>query len=200
MDFISDLTEILKKFPGLGSKSAQRIVFHLLKQDSKELNRLGEMISNLKKNLKVCSQCGNLSSQDPCEICSDPLRDKKLLCIVEDLESLQAFEQAKIYNGLYHVLGTQTAPLMKREITKENSDFLLKHIQSLKPFEIIIATSPSVEGNMTQYSLVEIIKMAKPLEAKITRLAFGLPLGSSIEFADKLTLHTSLEGRRIVEE
>ena len=200
MDFINDLTEALKKFPGLGSKSAQRIVFHLLKQDSEELNRLGGLIANLKKNLKTCSQCGNLSTQDPCEICSDPLRDKKILCIVEDLESLTAFEQAKIYNGLYHVLGTQTAPLLDREITRESADFLLRHIQTINPKEIIIATSPSIEGNMTQYSLIEIIKNAKTVNTKITRLAFGLPLGGSIEFADKLTLHTSLEGRRQVEE
>ena len=200
MDFIGDLTETLKKFPGLGMKSAQRIVFHLLKQDNEELNRLGGLIANLKKNLKTCSQCGNLSTQDPCEICSDPLRDKKILCIVEDLESLTAFEQAKIYNGLYHVLGTQTAPLLDREITKESADFLLRHIQALNPKEIIIATSPSVEGNMTQYSLIEIIKSAKNINTKISRLAFGLPLGSSIEFADKLTLHTSLEGRRSIEE
>ena len=200
MDSINDLTEVLKKFPGLGVKSAQRIVFHLLKQDNEELYRLGSMIANLKKNLKTCSQCGNLSTQDPCGICSDPLRDRKILCIVEDLESLQAFEQAKIYNGLYHVLGTQTAPLLDREITRESEIFLLRHIQSLKPQEIILATSPSIEGNMTQYSLIEIIKKAKILNTKLTRLAFGLPLGGSIEFADKLTLHTSLEARRPVEE
>ena len=200
MDSINDLTETLKKFPGLGSKSAQRIVFYLLKQDNEELNRLGFMIANLKKNLKTCSECGNLSTKDPCEICSDPLRDKKTLCIVEELESLQAFEQAKIYNGLYHVLGTQTAPLLDREITRESADFLLSHIENLKPKEIIIATSPSIEGNMTQYSLIDIIKKARNINAKITRLAFGLPLGGSIEFADKLTLHTSLEARRQIEE
>ena len=200
MDSINDLTETLKKFPGLGSKSAQRIVFYLLKQDNEELNRLGFLIANLKKNLKTCSECGNLSTKDPCEICSDPLRDKKTLCIVEELESLQAFEQAKIYNGLYHVLGTQTAPLLDREITRESADFLLSHIENLKPKEIIIATSPSIEGNMTQYSLIDIIKKARNINAKITRLAFGLPLGGSIEFADKLTLHTSLEARRQIEE
>jgi len=199
MNPINALTEVLKKFPGLGSKSAQRLVFHLLKQDNEELYRLGSLIANLKKNLKFCSECGNLSIQDPCEICSDPLRDRKTLCIVEDLESLTAFEQAKIYNGLYHVLGSQTAPLLEREITRESAEFLLRHIQKLNPKEIIIATSPSIEGDMTQYSLIEIINHSKLSGIKITTLAHGLPLGSSIEFADKLTLHTSLEGRRPVE-
>ena len=194
MDSINDLAAILKKFPGLGNKSAQRIVFHLLKQDDSELHQLGYLIANLKKNLKTCSECGNLSNQDPCPICSDPLRDRKTICIVEDLESLTAFEQAKIYNGLYHVLGGQKIPLEGREITNDSAKFLLQHIKKVKPSEIILATSPSIEGDMTQFSLMDILKQVKNI--KITRLAFGLPLGSSIEFADKLTLHTSLEARR----
>ena len=200
MDSFNGLTEILKKFPGLGSRSAQRIVFHLLKQDEEELYRLGKLIAGLKKDVKNCSECGNLSSQDPCEICSDPLRDRKTLCIVEDLEALMTFEQAKIYNGLYHVIGTQFSPLEGREITREGADFLLRHVNNLKPKEIIIATSPNVEGDMTRYSLMDILKRAENPGMKITRLAFGLPLGSSIEFADKLTLHTSLDARRPVEE
>ncbi len=169
----------------------------MLKQDENDLQRLGNLIANLKKNLKTCSECGNLSDENPCRICSDPLRDRKTLCIVEDLESLTAFEQAGIYNGIYHVLGMQTSPLEGREITGEGAKFLLRHIENLKPKEIILATSPSIEGDMTQYSLMDILKNLK--ETKITRLAFGLPLGGSIEFADRLTLHTSLEARRPVE-
>jgi len=198
MSPIEELTEILKKFPSLGSRSAQKIVFYLLKKDNEELNYLGGLIANLKKNLKVCSECGNISSKDPCEVCSDPLRDRKTLCIVEDIESLQAFEQAKIYNGLYHVLGSQTAPLWDKEITKESADFLLRHIKKLSPKEIIIATSPTIEGDMTKFSLMDILKPVK--NSKITRLAFGLPLGGSIEFADRTTLHASLDARRPVEE
>lgn len=197
MNPITDLTNAFKKFPGLGNKSASRIVFYLLKQNEEELNRLGCLIANLKKNLKVCSDCGNLSYEDLCPICSDPLRDRKTLCIVEDIESLNAFEQAKIYNGLYHVLGGQVSPLSDQDISEESAKFLLKHIKKLKPSEIIIATSPTVEGDMTKFSLMEVLKNIK--NAKITRLAFGLPLGGSIEFADKLTLHTSLAARRPVE-
>ena len=200
MDSINGLAEVLKKFPGLGEKSARRIVFHLLKQDNEDLENLGSLIANLKKDLKICSKCGNLSRQDPCEICSDPLRDRKTLCIVEDLESLGAFEQAKIYNGLYHVLNARTEPLLNREVSRDDADFLLKHIQSLEPTEIILATNPGLEGDMTQYSLIDIIKNAPNLNTKITRLAYGLPLGGSIEFADKLTLHTSLEARRPIEQ
>ena len=200
MDSFSSLTEILKKLPGLGSRSAQRIVFHLLKQDEEELYRLGKLIAGLKKNLKNCSECGNLSRNDPCEICSDPLRDRKTLCIVEDLESLMTFENAGIYNGLYHVIGTQVSPLEGREITRDGANFLLRHVNNLKPKEIIIATSPNVEGDMTRYSLLDILKRAENPGMKITRLAFGLPLGGSIEFADKLTLHASLDSRRSVEE
>ncbi len=197
MNLITDLTNAFKKFPGLGNKSASRIVFYLLKQNEEELNRLGSLIANLKKNLKVCSDCGNLSYEDLCPICSDPLRDRKTLCIVEDIEALNAFEQAKIYNGLYHVLGGQVSPLSDQDISEESAKFLLKHIKKLKPSEIIIATSPTVEGDMTKFSLMEVLKNIK--NAKITRLAFGLPLGGSIEFADKLTLHTSLAARRPVE-
>lgn len=194
MDSINDLTAAFKKFPGLGSRSARRIVFYLLKQDERELKQIGGLIANLKEDLKTCSECGNISNQDPCPICSDPLRDRKTLCIVEDLESLSAFEQAKIYNGIYHVLGGRISPLDGEELSDDSAKFLLRHVKKLKPSEIIIATSTSIEGDMTLYTLEQLLRGIK--NAKITRLAFGLPLGSSIEFADKLTLHASLDARR----
>ncbi len=197
MDPISDLTAAFKKFPGLGNKSAKRIVFHLLQQDESELEHIGGLIANLKSNLRTCSDCGNLTYDDPCAICSDPLRDRKTLCLVEDIEALTAFEQAGIYNGLYHVLGTSSSSLSGQDVSEDSINFLLKHIKKLKPSEIIIATGPSIEGDMKRYSLVKVLKSLKNI--KITRLAFGLPLGGSIEFADRLTLHTSLEARRPVE-
>ena len=196
MDSLEELISILKKFPGLGSKSAKRIEFFLLKQDKDYLKNLGDLISGMKNNLRVCSQCGNISSNDPCSICSDPLRDRKTLCIVEDLEALSAFEDAGIYNGLYHVLGKKVSPIRGEDLSDESIKFLLTHIKTLKPEEIIIATSPKIEGDMTYYTLTDILQNVKV--KKITRIAFGLPIGSSIEFADKVTLHTALESRRQV--
>ena len=185
MESLDSLINALKKFPSLGPKSARRIAFYLLKQDDKELQRIGGLISSLKKNLVTCSQCGNVSEKNPCRICTDPLRDRDILCVVDDLES-----QSGIYNGLYHVLGGRIAG----ELTDESADFLAKHIRSLKPSEVIIASSPRIEGDMMYYTLIDILKGLGV--RNITRLAYGLPLGGSIEFADRMTLHTALEGRR----
>ena len=192
MESLDSLVNVLKKFPALGPKSARRIAFYLLKQDDKELSRIGSLISNLKKGLVTCSQCGNVSAKNPCNICTDPLRDRDILCIVDDLESLSAFEQSGIYNGLYHVLGGKN----DGTLTDDLADFLVKHIRSLKPSEVIIATSPRIEGDMMYYTLIDILRGLRV--GNVTRLAYGLPLGSSIEFADRMTLHTALEGRRKV--
>lgn len=196
MDLLNDLVSALKKFPGIGNKSARRIAFYLLKQDDKYLSELGGLISNIKKDLCTCRLCGNISSRDPCGICTDPLRDRNILCIVEDIEALSAFEQAGIYNGLYHVLGSNVSPLEGHDLTDEDIDFLHRHIASLKIDEIIIATDPKFEGDMTYYTLLDVLKGLKV--KKITRLAFGLPVGGTIEFADRMTLHTALEARRQV--
>ena len=196
MDNLNDLITNLKKFPGVGNKSARRIAFYLLKQDNEELAKLGNMISTLKKDLCTCELCGNISENNPCNICTDPLRDKKLICIVEDVEAIEAFEQAGIYNGLYHVLGGRAAPLRGEDLSDEAIKFLLKHIKKQNPDEVIIATSPKYEGDMTYYTLLEILKGVKV--KTVTRIAYGIPVGSSIEFADRVTLHTALEARRQV--
>ena len=197
MDSLNDLITILKKFPGVGNKSARRIAFHLIKQKNEELEKLGALISTLKKDLYTCEICGNISNKNPCKICTDPLRDKNILCIVEDVESLSAFEQAGIYNGLYHVLGEHVSPLNGEDLSPESIKLLLTHIKNTKPDEVIIATSPKFEGDMMYYTLLEILKKAKV--KKISRIAYGIPVGGSIEFADRMTLHTALESRRQVE-
>ena len=190
MESLENLVSVFKKFPALGPKSARRIAFYLLRQDDSELKRIGSLVSNLKKGLVTCSHCGNISEKDPCNICSDPLRDRGILCVVDDLESLSAFEQAGFYNGLYHVLGGK----ISGELTDESADFLSKHVRELKPSEVIIATSPSIEGDMSYYTVIDILR---GLGVKnVTRLAYGLPVGGSIELADRMTLHTALEGRR----
>ena len=197
MDKLNDLIATLKKFPGIGGKSARRIAFHLLKQDEDELTKLGTLISTFKKDLHTCEICGNISEKNPCAICTDPLRDRKTLCIIEDVEALSAFEQAGIYNGIYHVLGERVSPLYGEDLSEDSIKFLLTHIKKLKPEEIIIATSPKFEGDMMYYTLLDILKSVKNAK-KITRIAYGIPVGGSIEFADKMTLHTALEARRQV--
>ena len=196
MESVNDLIAALKKLPGIGGKSARRIAFHLLKQDDEELETLGTMSSTLKKDLHTCEHCGNISEKNPCAICSDPLRDRKTLCIVEDVEAISAFEEAGVYNGLYHILSERIAPLYGEDLTDESINFLLSHIKKLKPDEVIIATSPKFEGDITYYTLLDILKKAKV--KNITRIAYGIPVGGSIEFADKMTLHTALESRRQV--
>ena len=192
MESLDSLVNALKKFPGLGPKSARRIAFYLLRQDDSELQRIGSLVSNLKKDSVTCSHCGNVSAKDPCNICSDPLRDRNILCVVDDLESLSAFEQSGIYNGLYHVLGGKFAG----ELTDESADFLSRHVRELEPDEVIIASSPRIEGDMSYYTIIDILRGLGV--RNVTRLAYGLPLGGSIEFADRMTLHTALEGRRKV--
>ncbi len=196
MDRLNDLAAALKKFPGLGNKSARRIAFYLMKQDTSYLAKLGGLISSLREGLCTCSECGNISDRNPCSICSDPLRDRKTLCIVEDIEALSVFEQAGVYNGIYHVLGGRVSPLDGEDLSDEAINFLLTHIANLKAKEVIIATSPKVEGDLTYYTLLDALRDSGV--KKISRIAYGLPVGGSIEFADKMTLHTALEARRQV--
>ena len=192
MESLDSLIDALKKFPAIGPKSARRIAFYLLKQEDSELEHLGSLISSLKKDIVTCSHCGNVSSKDPCNICSNPMRNRNMLCIVDDLESLSAFEQSGIYNGLYHVLGGN----FSGELSDGSTDFLSRHIRELNPNEVIIASSPRIEGDMSYYTLIDVLH-GLGVE-NVTRLAYGLPLGGSIEFADRMTLHTALEGRRRV--
>ena len=201
MDPIADLILSFTKFPGVGNKSARRMVFYLLKRDSAELQDLGRRIATLKDELCVCSRCGNVSSGDPCPICSDALRDRETLCVVEDIDDLVSFEQAGIYNGLYHVLDNRVSPFDDEDLSPESVEFLLRHIRDLRAEEVIIATNPRMEGDLTYYALLDILRGLDGPEEKsggklrVTRLAFGLPVGGSIEFADRMTLHTALESR-----
>ena len=196
MDSLNDIIAAFRKFPGVGLKSARRMAFYLVKQDEEYLADLASKITGLKKGLFVCSQCGNVSSTNPCNICSDPMRDRKTLCVVEDIEAISTFEMAGIYNGLYHVLGGRVDPLRGEDLSGEAIDFLLSHIEKLKAEEVIIATTPRVEGDFVYYTLLDALKGT--CAATISRLAFGLPVGGNIEFADKMTLHAALEARRKV--
>lgn len=196
MDSLNDLISILKKLPGLGAKSSRRIAYYLLKQNDEFLSEFGKLISELRKGLCVCNICGNISYKNPCSICSDQMRDTKTICIVEDVESLSAFEHAGIYNGVYHVLGGKVSPLEGEDISDASIKSLTKHIKANKPNEVIVATSPVIEGDLTYYALLDLFR--KLGVKKVSRIAYGLPVGGSIEFADKMTLHTALDSRRQV--
>ena len=192
MDSISNLISIFKTFPGLGQKSARKIVFHLLRKNPDELQAIGNAIAALRKNLHPCSICGNITEKDPCNICSNPIRDRKILCVVENIETLTVFEDAGIFDGVYHVLGD----VKSGEYSRENAlDSLFKHIQDLKPEELIIATSPVMEGDMIFYTILDALKNSEIRPRKISRLAKGIPVGVSIEVADRATLHSALDSR-----
>ena len=197
MDALNDLINIFRRLPGLGLKSSKRIAYYLLKQDDKFLSELGRLISELKKGLCVCNICGNISYNNPCSICSDKLRDTKTMCIVEDVESLSAFEQAGVYNGMYHVLNSRVSPMEGEELSDDAIKSLSKHIKLNNPNEVIIATSPVFEGDLTYYALLDVLKKLKV--KKISRIGYGLPVGGSIEYADKITLYTAIDSRREVE-
>ena len=200
MEAFENLIKELKKLPGIGSKGARRIAFFLLQQEEEYLTHLGETLSTLRKSLHPCSECGNISDKDPCNICSDPLRDKKVLCVVEDFEALSTFEHAGIYNGLYHVLNTKPGTSEDEDLTDEDIKFFVKHVKSLKPEEIIMATNPKIESDIVYYTLLEALKGVKGCKnMRITRLASGLPVGGDIAFADRITLHTALQARTQIE-
>jgi recombination protein RecR len=206
-DPIGKLVSFFNKFPGVGNKSARRMTFFLLKQDVSFLRAMGGAIAELKDNMVNCGSCGNVSESDPCPICGDVLRDRSTLCVVESIDDLASFEQAGVYNGLYHVLDGRVSPMDDQELSEQCVDFLLKHIADTGAEEVIIATNPKMEGDLTFFTLKEILRerlgvkidggaeKAEKKGPKISRLAFGLPVGGSIEFADRVTLHTALEAR-----
>ena len=197
-DPIGRLVYFFSKFPGIGNKSARRMAFFLLKQDESFLHAMGSAIAELKDNLVRCGKCGNVSDSDPCPICADAFRDRATLCVVESVDDLASFEQAGVYNGLYHVLDGRVSPLDDQDLNEECVAFLLKHIADAGAEEVIIATNPRMEGDLTYFTIREILRERANGDAgtpKISRLAFGLPVGGSIEFADRVTLHTALESR-----
>ena len=179
------------KLPGIGRKSAQRLVFFLLKNSKYEVQQLAEALIALKEKVKFCSTCFNITEADPCHICLDERRDRTLLCVVEEANDVLALEKTGEYKGLYHVLGGALSPLegvgpddlhIKEMLTRFHAGI----------GEVIIATNPNTEGEATALYLEKLIK---PLIVKVTRIARGIPVGGDIEYADEITLTRALEGR-----
>ncbi len=181
------------RFPGVGEKTARRMVFYLLRQEPEKIRCFGEAVLSLSKNIRRCSECGLATDADPCSICADPLRDRSVICVVESEEDCVAMEQAGIFNGLYHVLGGRMSPLDGEEIPEESLERLKKRVENGGVQEIILATAPRIEGDLTAYAVQE---MLAGLPICVSRLSYGLPAGGSIGFADRVTLHMALEARK----
>ena len=190
---LANLIEFFQKFPGIGPKSAQRMAFHLLKMPLAEIERFSNMIVESKKTIHYCETCFNLSASNPCEICQSSKRDRSIICVVSETKDLIAIEKTREYQGLYHVLQGVLSPIDGIGAEDIRIKELLHRVANDEVKEIILALSPSVEGEATSLYLTKLIK---PFNIKITRIAFGIPIGSDLEYADEITLARAIEGRR----
>lgn len=190
---VEELMQALTRLPGIGPKTAQRLAFYILKAPREEAQRLAEAILKTKGTVFYCRSCFNLSESEVCPICEDPTRDRKTICVVEEPRDILAIDKTGSFHGLYHVLLGAISPLDGIEPEDLKIKELISRIESNKIGEIIIATDSDPEGETTALYL---LKLLKPLGAKITRIAFGIPVGSCLEYADRATLGKALEGRR----
>ncbi|MBQ6900030.1 MAG: recombination protein RecR [Firmicutes bacterium] len=190
---LAKLINELSKLPGIGSKSAQRLAFHILSLEDREAEQLAEAILSAKREMKYCSVCGNLTDEDPCAICSDPSRREDVICVVESPRDVMAMERIKEFNGLYHVLHGVISPMEGIGPEDINLKALIQRLQANDVKELIIATNPNIEGEATAMYIARLIK---PAGIKVTRIAHGIPVGGDLEYADEVTLLKSLEGRR----
>ena len=190
---LAKLINELSKLPGIGSKSAQRLAFHILALEDREAGQLAEAITTAKREMKYCSVCGNLTDEDPCAICSDSSRREDIICVVESPRDVMAMERIKEYNGLYHVLHGVISPMEGIGPEDINLKSLIQRLQANDVKELIIATNPNIEGEATA---MYIARRIKPAGIKVTRIAHGIPVGGDLEYADEVTLLKSLEGRR----
>ena len=196
MKKLDELIEVFGKLPGIGKKSAMRIAFDILEKNEIEIENMLSTIKDAYTSIKHCSICGNLCEGEICEICSSEKRDKSVICIVESVRDVIAFEKSETYNGLYHVLGGKIDPLNGVTIEDLNISELMKRLDEKDVEEVILALNPDMEGETTALYL---IKMMKTKGVKVSQIASGIPMGGNIEFTDMATLGRSLEGRREIE-
>lgn len=187
------LIDELKKLPGVGSKSAQRMAFYILRSSSEDAEALAAAIHNLKEKLHLCSVCNNITDIDPCTYCSNGSRNQRLVCVVEEPTNIASVEKTRHYNGVYHVLHGALSPLHGVGPEQLRIPSLLKRIDAGSVDEIIIATNPTLEGEATAVYLSGLIKRPG---IRVTRIATGIPAGSDIEYADEVTMLKAIEGRR----
>jgi recombination protein RecR len=191
-DWMAQLIDALVKLPGIGRRSAERIVFHLLKTNRQEVSKLASLMTAVKENVYFCDICHNFANAKICYICADPGRDKGVICVVEDPKDVIAIEKTGSYAGVYHVLLGALSALEGIGPDEIQASDLLKRIREEKIREVILATNPNTEGETTALYLA---KMMKEMNVKVTRIARGIPVGSHIEYTDQATLSRALEGR-----
>jgi len=193
LDAVQQLISEFKKLPGIGSKSAQRLVFYLIRKPEEECQKLAQALMQLKSSLRICSVCNNIGVIDPCQICSSSSRDARVVCIVEEPSNILSIEKTGIYKGHYHVLHGVISPIdgIGPDDLKLNN--LVKRLKEGRIEEVIVATNPTSEGEVTA---LYISKLVKPLNIKITRIASGVPVGGDLEYIDAVTLSRALSGRQ----
>jgi len=187
------LIEELKKLPGVGTKTAQRYAFHILRSADEDAVALADAVQGLKASLRLCSICNNVTDIDPCAYCASPTRNQRLVCVVEEPTNIEAVERTRGYNGVYHVLHGTLSPLHGVGPDQLRTSTLIARVERGDVDEVIVATSPTLEGEATANWLASGLRS---LPVKITRIATGVPAGSDIEYADEVTMARALEGRR----
>jgi recombination protein RecR len=194
-DPLTRLIEQLQRLPGIGAKSAQRLAFHVLKTPREEVERLAEAMREVKDRVTYCSVCNNITDTDPCFFCTHAGRDHRLICVVEEPENVGAIEKTRDFKGTYHVLMGALSPLHGVGPDDLKIKGLLSRVGNGGVEEVILATNPNVEGEATAIYLA---KLLKPLGVRVTRIAMGVPVGSDLDYADEVTMHKAMEGRREV--
>ena len=195
MSVIDQLTGELSRLPGIGPKTALRLVHHIIKGSKEDAHRLSRVIAQLAEEIRPCNVCGNFSEEQLCQVCSDPRRDRSTICVVEEAYEVGAIDRTGQYRGLFHVLGGRLSPLDGVGPDELNMDGLIKRVQDSKSEikEVILATNASVEGEATAVYLEQEIR---PLGPSVTRLARGIPVGGDLEYIDRNTIAQALTGRR----
>jgi recombination protein RecR len=190
---LARLIQEIKRLPGIGQKSAQRIAFHVLRADREDVDRLAHALLDVKDKLGICSVCNNISDGEVCNYCRDSSRDRSVICVLEEPHNILPIETTRHYSGLYHILHGSISPLRGVGPEQLRIRSLLQRLEDGTVQEIILATNPTVEGEATASYLSRLLK---PLGVKVTRIAMGIPVGSDLEFADEVTMLKSLENRR----
>lgn len=192
MNALDQLIDSLSRLPGVGKKSETRLAYHLLATDSSYNRKLAEEIATIRERIVSCSVCGNYTEDDPCEVCRDPGRDRRVICVVEQPQDLAVLEQTHEYRGLYHVVGGVISPIDGVGPEDLRIGSLVARVEKERIEEVILATNPTVEGDTTA---LYISKMLEARTVRVSRLALGLPVGGDLEYADRLTIARSLRHR-----